>query len=314
MRDEQIIPSFPDGKDFTDFKNRHPAVLRALDEMAVGFTGLMGLIKEQKLSEVNTILFLLFGASWREFEEILVLAMNGYGSGAMKLLRALYERTVTTQYLMKSPNKVRQFSDFSHVHWHKLLTDADQTGVAAELSKQRRDEIEANFAKVKDEFTEIACKPCKKTRLQGSWTKKPVPTQAREIHEQLGQICFQGYLMPTFFLHTTLWGITQQMKEHPNGTVELHNVSVESHYASRAIIFGATLMTHLADATSRFFSLGDAERKAIEHAVGIITQELIGPVGAEMTASGAITSSTSIAGTHLAFHLFPGQPRSRVFQ
>ena len=140
-----------------------------------------------------------------------------------------------------------------------------------------------NFANVKEEFTEIACKPCKKTRLQGSWTKKPVPTQAREIHEQLGQICFQGYLMPTFFLHTTLWGITQQMKEHLDGTVELHNVSVESHYASRAIIFGATLMTHLADATSRFFSVGEAERKAIEHAVGIITQELIGPVGAEMT-------------------------------
>src|SRR5207302_8193591 len=35
MQDEQIIPSFPDGKDFTDFKKRHPAVLRALDEMAI---------------------------------------------------------------------------------------------------------------------------------------------------------------------------------------------------------------------------------------------------------------------------------------
>ncbi|MGO9097463.1 MAG: DUF5677 domain-containing protein [Bryobacteraceae bacterium] len=215
MGDEQIIPSFPDGKDFTDFKNRHPTVLRALDEMAVGFDGLIGLIKEQEPSEVNTILFLLFGASWREFEEILLLALNGYGSGAMKLLRALYERTVTTQYLMKVPAKVRQFRDFSDVHWHRLLKEADENGLAAELSKQRREEIDANFARVKDDFTEIACKPCKRKRPQDSWTKKPVLTQAREIHEQLGQICFLGYLMPTFFLHTTHWGITQQMKEGP---------------------------------------------------------------------------------------------------
>jgi hypothetical protein len=283
MQDEQIFPRFPDGNDFADFRSRHPGVLRGLGQMAVGFSGLLAFVKEQKVSEVNTILFLLLGASWREFEEILVLALNGYGSGAMKVLRALYERTVTTQYLMKFPSKMRQFSDFSHVHWHKLLTDADLTGVGAKLPKQRRDEIESNFARVRDQFTEIACKPCKKTRLQGSWTKKPVPTQAREIHEQLGQICFQSYLMPTFFLHTTLWGITKQMEEHPDGTRELHNESVESHYASRAIIFGSTLITHLADATGGFFSVGEAERKTIEQAVGIITQELIGPVGAEMT-------------------------------
>ena len=65
--------------------------------------------------------------------------------------------------------------------------------------------------------------------------------------------------------------------------MELHNEGSESYYASRAIIFGATLMTHVADATSSFYSIGDAERKAMEQAVGIITKELIGTVGAEMT-------------------------------
>lgn len=276
-----MILGFPDGKDFKTFRNRHPAVLRALNEMAVGFVGLMELVKQQAASEVNNVLFLLVGASWREFEEILVLALNGYGSGAMKLLRALYERSVTTQYLMKFPDKVRQFSDFTHVHWQKLLIDADQTGVGAELSKERREEIESTFAKVEQQFTEVVCKPCNKTRLQGSWTKKPVPTQAREINEQLGHICFQSYLMPTFFLHTTLWGITKQMKEHPDGTRELHSEGSESHYAINAIIFGSTLMTHLADATSSFYSTGGTERKTIEEAVGTITKELIGTVGAK---------------------------------
>src|SRR5437016_14045525 len=131
MPDDEILFRFPDPKHLAEFTSRYPVVLRALDAMAGGFAGLMHQFEQQVDSEVNTILFLLFSASWREFEEILVLALNGYGSGAMKLLRALYERTVTTQYLMRFPDKVRTFSDFSHVHWHKLLTDADQTGLRA---------------------------------------------------------------------------------------------------------------------------------------------------------------------------------------
>jgi hypothetical protein len=283
MPDDEILFRFPDPKHLAEFTSRYPAVLRALDAMAGGFAGLIHQLKQQDDSEVNNILFLLFGASWREFEEILVLALNGYGSGAMKLLRALYERTVTTQYLMKHPNKVKQFKAFTHVHWHKVLIDADETGIGAQLPKERREEIEANFADVQDQFMEVTCKPCNKTRLQGSWTKKPVPSQARELHEQLGHICFESYLLPTFFLHTTDWGITKQMKEHPDGMRELHNEGTESHYANRAIIFGATLMTHLADATSTFYSIGEIERKGIEQAVEMITRELIGMLGADIT-------------------------------
>lgn len=283
MPDDEILFRFPDPKHLAEFTSRYPVVLRALDAMAGGFAGLMHQFEQQVDSEVNNILFLLFGASWREFEEILVLALNGYGSGAMKLVRALYERTVTTQYLMKHPDKVKQFKAFTHVHWHKLLIDADETGIGVELPKERREEIETNFVAVQDQFTEVTCKPCNKTRLQGSWTKKPVPSQARELHEQLGHICFQSYLMPTFFLHTTDWGITKQMKAHPDGKRELHNEGSESYYAHRAIIFGATLMTHLADAVSSFYATGDTERRAIEQAVETITKELIGTVGANIT-------------------------------
>jgi hypothetical protein len=67
--------------------------------------------------------FLLIGSATTEFEEIMVLALNGYGSGANKLLRAFYERTVAIQYLMKRPEKIKQFVDYSNVHWHKLLKE-----------------------------------------------------------------------------------------------------------------------------------------------------------------------------------------------
>jgi hypothetical protein len=73
------------------------------------------------------------------------------------------------------------------------------------------------------------------------------------------------------------------MAQHPGGVCELHNEELESHYVNRAIIFGATLITHLADTTSAFYSLGDTERKAIEQAVETVTRELIGTVGVDLT-------------------------------
>jgi hypothetical protein len=137
MPDDEILFRFPDPKHLAEFTSRYPAVLRALDAMAGGFAGLIHQLKQQDDSEVNNILFLLFGASWREFDAILVLALNGYGSGAMKLLRALYERTVTTQYLMKHPNKVKQFKAFTHVHGTR--SSSMRTKPASALNSRKND-------------------------------------------------------------------------------------------------------------------------------------------------------------------------------
>jgi hypothetical protein len=187
----------PDGKEFDVFTEAHPRFMAALDQIAAGYTDLFTAIEDLEGSEERRVNYLLLGASYTEFEETLVLAVNGYGSGATKLLRGLYERTVTVQYLMKHPNKVQQFIDYTKVHWKKLLIEGDTNGIGKHLSEKRRKEIQAEFAEVEKQFTETVCK-CGKTRLQGSWTKKPVPSQARELSEMLGTLCFQGYLIPTF--------------------------------------------------------------------------------------------------------------------
>ena len=55
-------------------------------------------------------------------------------------------------YLTKNPQKIQQFIDYTHVHWNKLLIEADTNGVAKELNEERRKEIVANFEAVKDQF------------------------------------------------------------------------------------------------------------------------------------------------------------------
>ena len=257
MNDE-IVPSFPDGKEFTLFRETHPNVLRSMDDVAGGYALTMLAMEQLDSNRDNEILFLMVGACYTEYEEILLLSLNGYGSGGTKLLRALYERVVTVLYLTKNPKKIQQFIDYTHVHWNKLLIEADTNGVGKELNDERRKEIVANFEAVKDQFSEPRCseKTCKnfgKTQLQLSWTKKPVPTQAREVVPELGLLCFQTYMMPTFFLHTTLWGISQQIKEHENGKRELHNKEMERGYAQKAVLLSSVLMGHLASGLLEHF-------------------------------------------------------------
>jgi hypothetical protein len=144
------------------------------------------------------------------------------------------------------------------------------------VSNNRRDEIESGFAEVEEDFTEFVCKKCNKTALQGSWTKKPVPTQASEVNEGLTTLCFYGYLMPTFFLHTTLWGISQQMKQHEDGRFELHNRESERKHADLAIFIASNLIGLLAISTVNFYKLAAEEAaKKITDAVNAIGNKLM---------------------------------------
>jgi len=266
----------PNNGAFARFSKWHVGVLKALDEMSDAYIVLLSAVQKPENSKETETIFFLAGAIQTEFEEVVTLATNGYGSGATKLLRSLYERTVTAQYLMKKPEKIQQFLNFTHIHWHKLLQEADENGVGEQLNRERREEIEANFKTVERDFTEVVCKSCNKTRLQMSWTKKPVPSQASEIETELRLLCFPAYLMPTFFLHTTDWGIKQQIVNHADGKKELHNAGFEWMYADKAIALASTLMAYFLFNFNVFFKLGlDGECEKVRQAVHQISRELL---------------------------------------
>ncbi|HYR38112.1 MAG TPA: DUF5677 domain-containing protein [Methylomirabilota bacterium] len=56
-----------------------------------------------------------------DFSEILLLSGNGYGIGAFKLLRGLYERVVTMTYLLQHPEKAEDFADWHLIEKQKLV-------------------------------------------------------------------------------------------------------------------------------------------------------------------------------------------------
>ena len=99
----------------------------------------------------------------------------------------------------------------------------------------------------------------------------------RSISETLRLLCFQSYLMPTFFLHTTFWGINQQISKQASGRMELHNQELENEHSFRALLLACNLLALFAENINSFFKL-DAEKQyeAIADAVGRIGRELTG--------------------------------------
>jgi len=98
------------------------------------------------------------GESCREdFLEILFLAANGYGPGASKLLRGLYERAVALAYMVKDPAKAERFARFAAVQEHKALKDALKVTTEEQWNEvmgsgNTAAEIRNRFETVKEEF------------------------------------------------------------------------------------------------------------------------------------------------------------------
>ena len=78
-------------------------------------------------SNVDRVLFFMGRLCLEDFFEILLLSANGYGDGALKILRGLFERAVTLVYLNKHTDEVDDFLNYHHVAQHKLLAAIKNT-------------------------------------------------------------------------------------------------------------------------------------------------------------------------------------------
>ena len=193
-------------------------------------------------------------ACLKEFEEILLLCGNGFGSGATKLLRALFERVTTLGYLAKHPDKVQQFIDYTPVHWHKLLTEAEKKHEKVGLPEEEIAKIKSGFEKVKANYRET-CENCGKERVQGSWTKKPVPEMAEDVDKDLRRLYFNAFLKPTFLLHATYFGVVQVAGISEGGKVGFFGRSNERELAKDTLATAHLLLIIMGIALNGFFAL-----------------------------------------------------------
>jgi hypothetical protein len=154
----------------------------------------------------DKIIFGLSRVCIEESQEILLLAANEYPSGASKLLRGLYERTVTVLYLKKHPEKAERFQHYAAIQEHRVLAAARKLFSDEQLNAAwktvRAADIEASYVKFKAEFQRAKCKTCKTTELAHSWDVD-LGTMADRVGEGMPDLYLSSYTVPTLHAHAT---------------------------------------------------------------------------------------------------------------
>ena len=235
------------------FASKHEATVEAVTAAHKATLGLLQSAQAKTESPEQKTILALGLACLKEFEEIVLLCGNGYGSGANKLLRTFFERVTTVGYLGKRPDKVQQFIDFTPVHWHKLLTEADKKHEKVGLSEEEIAKIKADFEKVKGEYQD-AC-TCGKKRLQGSWTKKPVPDMAEDVDKDLRLMYFNAFLAPTFLIHATYFGVMRVAGISESGKLHFFKPENEREMARDTLSNAHLLLIIMGIAVNKFFTL-----------------------------------------------------------
>lgn len=163
-------------------------------------------------STANRVVFGLVQLVFEDFNEVLLLCSNGSASGAKKILRGMFERTVIAWYLSQHEAEAQAFWDFQYFRQHSEIRRSRE--VFPELfeslidnqsiDSQRYRELEENFNRVRSQFEGTRCTSCR-NRPMPSWTRRNIETMAREItgdyHFEL--MLSEAYYQPMSEIHAS---------------------------------------------------------------------------------------------------------------
>src|SRR5260370_9495160 len=187
-----VLYGFPE--EWRAFANRHLEFTARFENLAKAIDITFQRIHQTTGLTERTIYF-LGRLAVEEFMEILLLCANGYGIGAQKLIRGMYERAVTARYLFKHPEETDNYLAFHRVTDHKLMVAIQSTMSPDIFSQEQVEKIKRKFEAVKDRFMVTDCKTCKTTRPNHTWSKADVVSMAREA-EDLWRFVLPPYYVP----------------------------------------------------------------------------------------------------------------------
>jgi hypothetical protein len=243
------------------FYERNKQVIEAATKTHDLCYEMMRLAHPKLKDQERTMLWLLVASCLREFEEIMLLAGNGFGTGATKLMRAFYERTVTLSYLAteEGTKEIQRFVDYSAVHWHQMLVEADEIHPGFKISPESRQKILDDYEQALKTFKDEKCPTCRR-RPQLSWTRASMKDMASKVSDHVRMLCFNAYLTPTFHLHTTHWGTLNQSERSDGGKLRFSGDNIQEEGAQEAFDNAYFLLMQVMDVLDQTFELGMAEQ------------------------------------------------------
>jgi len=210
----ELIVGIPE--EWKNFRQRHGRFLERFQNLEAALNTAFVRIIEKPNSLLDRIIFLSGRLCAEEFNEIYLLCGNGYGVAALKLIRGMYERTVTARYLSTQPEEAENFLDFHWVSQRKLMKAIDETFGPELLGQEKREEVEQKFQAVRERFTVTDCKECETTRLNYTWSKLDFVSMAKKAGE-VGELIVPGYYLPMKEIHSTIDAIFTRLDSEAKG-------------------------------------------------------------------------------------------------
>ena len=168
-----------------------------------------------------------------DLSELVVLGGNGWGFGALKILRGMYERIVTSAYIAKTPQASRPFADSFWIHrlklWNRLvrfdpaIAERSVGDVVETVKSQGEKALERKSASV--------CKHCGQIKTVDAWTPLDLASMARIAGRNLEDLYTFCYLDPTSHIHATGAGVTARAKHMEGAWLYNTDSSAETQMA-----------------------------------------------------------------------------------
>jgi hypothetical protein len=207
--DEPLSASYGYPEEWAAFSKSHQEFLRRFKNIEQAITIAFVRIHQTK-GPLEKMVYFQGRLTVEDFMEILLLCGNGYGIGAHKLVRGMYERAVSARYLMDHPEEVENFLDFHRVSDYKFLMAAEQSTGRRLFSPEQAKKIKEDYESVKGQFVVPDCKVCGTTRMNHTWSKVDVVSMAR-MTKNLWPFVLPGYYMPMREGHSTVGAIFSRL-------------------------------------------------------------------------------------------------------
>ena len=244
--------------EWKDFEKRHRAFLERYDELrdAQNIAFIRPLVEPNRR---DLVVFYSGRLAVEDFNEILLLAANGNGVAALKILRGMYERLVHGRYLSKAPDaEVDNFYDWHWVQKHKLVEELTKTmgpDFFTELGyEDGANNIREQCQAVRERFLVKHCDHCKKQKPNHTWSKLSLLEMAASAGEGVRAVTFESYYIPLEHTHSSIAAILHRLKEDENRAITFKHDAQRSE-ADAALRYAHLLLINILDLQQDHFSL-----------------------------------------------------------
>lgn len=209
----QLIFGFPE--EWAAFQKRHPTFLERFTHITeatrVAFSRVM-----DESSAIERFVMLYGRLCVEDFHEIMLCCGNGYGFAALKLLRGLYEKAVTLEYLNDNPEELEPFYEYRGVSDFKMMQSITDVFGPNVLTPEFQAQVRTEYERVKDRYMVTACRKCETTRVNFSWTKLDLAAMAKKTRI-LGKLIQSSYYIPMRHAHSTGASLIERLEHNEEG-------------------------------------------------------------------------------------------------